>query len=562
MAERVILRTQGKGRQMYLINNEDDEIEQELRLKQPRHKRLEYVAGWNIHHLVKDARKSRPTLHTREGFYLKSSFSDSSSLFEYGSTRRSTTANSLKRSSITAVSSSTMSTKFRFYDALHFHPVHGANVVLSCDRQVATRKSDSFCNGLVFGHRPVKFGETIHLRFNKVRPDWRGCIRLGFTQYNPSRCKSTSLPSYAVPDLSRKCRFWALPIAEKYATKYNIFSFICKDDGTVSYMINNEGKGIFVTGLSTKISLWPLLDLYGKVEELAIVDDETAENGSKFLIDLEQNENDQERELRYGQKGKLDNVSGSLDSVVAFHHICGRNVRMDTRRTIAKRFDSFWNALTFTAKSLHTSDMTFIEIMKVERNYAGALGVGITNINPGTKSENLPDNAELLVASPGKYWRISRDIVTEQGDQLGFILEPDGRLVCSKNGSKHQVIFDKIPIRDTNWLIFDLYGSTTNVKLLGRIKSYDPSEGSCEYSFSVDHVQDDETELECLLCFKKDRTRDCTIQPCGHLALCHWCAITCMVKQQLRYIVCPVCGGPVKDAIRILRRKSIDDVKE
>ena len=27
--------------------------EQELRMKQPKHKRLEYVAGWNIHQLVK-----------------------------------------------------------------------------------------------------------------------------------------------------------------------------------------------------------------------------------------------------------------------------------------------------------------------------------------------------------------------------------------------------------------------------------------------------------------------------------------------------------------------------
>ena len=28
-------------------------LEQELRLKQPKHKRLEYVAGWDIHQLIK-----------------------------------------------------------------------------------------------------------------------------------------------------------------------------------------------------------------------------------------------------------------------------------------------------------------------------------------------------------------------------------------------------------------------------------------------------------------------------------------------------------------------------
>nr|NP_001071769.1 Neuralized-b protein [Ciona intestinalis]XP_026691144.1 neuralized-b protein isoform X1 [Ciona intestinalis]BAE06572.1 Ci-Neuralized-b [Ciona intestinalis] len=568
MAVDVMLQTEGKERHMHLIHHNDDVIEQELRLRQPKHKRLEYVAGWNIHQLVKDARKSRPKLHTRDGFHLKSSFSDVSSLFEHGSTyssmRGSTSTKSSKRSSITAVTSTTLSTKFRFYDMLRFHPVHGSNVVLSCDRQVASRKPDSFCNGLVFGHRPVKFGEAIHLRFNKVRPDWRGCIRLGFTPYNPARCNSASLPSYAVPDLSRRSRFWAIPIPEKYATKYNIFSFVCKDDGSVSFMINNEGKGIFATGLSTKISLWPMLDLYGKVEELAIVDDETAERGSELLLDSDCDDSDSETDGHFGRKTKRSSLSKSSENVVAFHDTCGRNVRMDSRRTVAKRFDSFWNALTFIAKPLRTSDMTFIEIAKVEANYAGALGVGLTNVNPATlKSEDLPDNADLLVVSPGKYWRISRDIETEQGDQLGFILEPDGRMVYSKNGSKHKVLFDKISTKEHNWLICDLYGSTTTVKLMGRIKSFDPKQEVTEkYNFSIDHVQDEETELECLMCFKKDRRRDCTIQPCGHIALCHWCAITCMVKQQLRFIVCPVCGGPVKDAIRILRRKSFAEPVE
>lgn len=37
-----------------------------------------------------------------------------------------------------------------------------------------------------------------------------------------------SLPSYAVPDLTRQSRFWGIPIAEKYATKFNIFSFTFK----------------------------------------------------------------------------------------------------------------------------------------------------------------------------------------------------------------------------------------------------------------------------------------------------------------------------------------------
>ncbi|XP_076814986.1 protein neuralized-like isoform X1 [Clavelina lepadiformis] len=546
------------------IDQQEDIIEKERRLHQPKHKRLEYVAGWNIHQLVKDAKKCRPTLHTRQGFYLKSSVSDIASVYSYRSSKSKSSTS--RRSCMTTVTSPTLSTTFRLYDILRFHPAHGSNVVLSNDRQVASRKTQSFCNGIVFGHRPVKFGETVHLRFNKVRTDWRGCVRLGFTPHNPTRCDPKSLPRYAVPDLRRRSRFWAVPIAEKYATKYNIFSFMCKEDGSVSYMINNEGKGTFLTGLETKISLWPMLDLYGKVEEIAIVDDEAAELGAAILGHVE-DEDEEEEDLGSGmspgKRGKLQSGGRARGDYVMFHETRGKNVKLDLRQTTAKRFDSFWNSLSFTRKPLRRFDMTFLEILKVESNYAGGLGVGATNMNPATmKSSELPDNAELLTVKPAQYWRISRDIETEEGDQLGFVLDGNGQITYSKNGNPQEMLFSDVPVKDPIWLIFDIYGSTTMIKLMGRITCHDPSDTTNVGRFAFDNIQEDETEKECLMCFKKDRSRDCTIQPCGHTTLCHWCAITCMVKQQLRFIVCPVCGGPVNDVVRILRRKYVNKSPE
>jgi len=71
------------------------------------------------------------------------------------------------------------------------------------------------------------------------------------------------------------------------------------------------------------------------------------------------------------------------------------------------------------------------------------------------------------------------------------------------------------------------------LKFAGKIRSLDLAEATDYERYAYDDV-DSEIEKECLMCFKKDRTRDCVIQPCGHTALCGWCAIICIVKQQLR----------------------------
>ena len=47
----------------------------------------------------------------------------------------------------------------------------------------------------------------------------------------------------------------------------------------------------------------------------------------------------------------------------------------------------------------------------------GGLGIGLTTVNPATlETDKLPDNSDLMTVAAGKYWRISRDIDTEEGE--------------------------------------------------------------------------------------------------------------------------------------------------
>ena len=131
-------------------------------------------------------------------------------------------------------------------------------------------------------------------------------------------------------------------------------------------MINNEGKGQLLIGLQTKAALWPLLDLYGKVEEVTVIDDEEAEKGAEIFLtgerDREDNANEQKK-----------TIAGTMGYAVTFHSTHGKNVKMDSRRMNAKRCDSFWNSLTFTEEPLKNFDITFMEVTKVESNYAGVV---------------------------------------------------------------------------------------------------------------------------------------------------------------------------------------------
>nr|XP_039252254.1 protein neuralized-like [Styela clava] len=582
----VITRSHQPSNRLRIIGNDDDVIEREKELRLPLHKRLEFVAGFDIHQLVRDARQHRHTLHTRDGFYLSTSPSELATLFQRSPTRgalRSSTRASIKSakrlmtSAKSSQNSTTSSSKQSANtntsssgsnqtlpsspdinsDLLRFDYIHGANVTLSCDRYTATRRHNSFCDGIVLGHRPIKVGERIHFRFNKVRRDWRGGFRLGFTTQNPSTLSTNTLPSYAVPDLSRKSRFWAVPVPDKYVAKNNLFSVLLQRDGRVLYFINNENKGTFLKGVNYKKRQWPVMDLYGRVIQITIVDDETAAQGNASFSTNDSDDED-------GGHGTTAEIQDARSC--GFHETCGRNIRMDARRCIAKRVDSFWNSLTFLSESLRPHDVIYVEIAKANTNYAGALGVGVTNVNPASINiHELPDNADLLTKNTSQYWNMSRDVETCEGDQLGFEMNTDGRITCSKNGECAISHLNADLSRKPLWLAFDVYGSTTTIRLMGIIRAYDPSipphEQERRYTLNIDDVIASDDDTECMMCFKKDRQRNCAIQPCGHVTLCSWCAITCMVKQSLRFIVCPICGGPVRDVIKILsnnnRRESL-----
>lgn len=97
---------------------------------------------------------------------------------------------------------------------------------------------------------------------------------------------------------------------------------------------------------------------------MTIVDDEIAARGNVSFIDNFNNDNE-------GHNGADENQNNLQNITYGFHATCGKNIRMDARRTLAKRVDSFWNSLTFTDEPFRPHDLVFIEIAKAVSHYAG-----------------------------------------------------------------------------------------------------------------------------------------------------------------------------------------------
>ncbi|EDV43324.1 uncharacterized protein Dana_GF18432, isoform A [Drosophila ananassae] len=153
---------------------------------------------------------------------------------------------------------------------LQFHSVHGDNIRISRDGTLA-RRFESFCRAITFSARPVRINERICVKFAEISNNWNGGIRFGFTSNDPATLEGT-LPKYACPDLTNRPGFWAKALHEQYCEKDNILYYYVNGAGDVIYGINNEEKGVILSGIDTRGLLWTVIDIYGNCTGIEFLD--------------------------------------------------------------------------------------------------------------------------------------------------------------------------------------------------------------------------------------------------------------------------------------------------
>ncbi|XP_034486067.1 protein neuralized isoform X2 [Drosophila innubila] len=153
---------------------------------------------------------------------------------------------------------------------LQFHQVHGDNIRISRDGTLA-RRFESFCRAITFSARPVRINERICVKFAEISNNWNGGIRFGFTSNDPATLEG-ALPKYACPDLTNRPGFWAKALHEQYCEKDNILYYYVNNAGDVIYGINNEEKGVILSGIDTRALLWTVIDIYGNCTGIEFLD--------------------------------------------------------------------------------------------------------------------------------------------------------------------------------------------------------------------------------------------------------------------------------------------------
>jgi hypothetical protein len=164
-----------------------------------------------------------------------------------------------------------------------------------------------------------------------------------------------------------------------------------------------------------------------------------------------------------------DTRSHGLLCPTSFHGNVSRNVRLDTTSTVACRADDeFSRAYVFAASGITAGARVVVKILATEDAFIGSLAFGLTNCHPAhIDVDSLPEDYERLV-DRSEYWVVAKDVaqVAQVGDELSFLVNPDGSVECSVNGAPPSILMH-VDLSRPLWPFWDLFGRTSKLGLMG-----------------------------------------------------------------------------------------------
>jgi protein neuralized len=267
---------------------------------------------------------------------------------------------------------------------------------------------------------------------------------------------------------------------------------------------------------------------------------------------------------------------------LCFHFCAGNHVQLSESSMVATRHEEeFAHGYTFTAAPIRVGERIVVQILGTESSYIGSLAFGLTNADPSCfDTRDLPEDADLLIDRP-EYWVVSKAVAgsPEIGDELSFLVRPDGSVEFSKNGQQPPTVFMHVDTSLRLWAFFDLFGNTSKIRILG--STADPltreqmpppapiQPGSQMPPPLIAVATSSTTETvsvgtgptgcsynsgggpgtECTVCC--ERPVDCVIYTCGHMCMCFTCAMQQWKGRGGGF--CPMCREHIRDVIRTYR---------
>nr|XP_027203468.1 protein neuralized-like [Dermatophagoides pteronyssinus] len=356
-----------------------------------------------------------------------------------------------------------------------FHSVHGENIRINGNGMIAERIG-SYCRGICFSNRPIRFNERICIRIVEMSDFWSGVLRFGFTTKDPTTLRN-SLPKYVCPNLTNCGHTFAKALPERYSHKNCILSFYLSTNGNIHYSINNVDKGIILENVKINGGpFWAVIDLYGNTQKIELIDPRYQPNNSRnknmyieperlytsvSMMDLPNEMSHEPLPQIYSNK--------FLEQSIQFHRTRGCNVRLSSNKCVAERNSNHYSqGYVFTNRPLAIGEKIVLQILRTDEMFTGSLTFGLTSCNPNFLNvADFPEDSHHLLDRP-EYWTVIKDVANSPmaGDEIAFTITESGEVIMTKNRQR-SITLMHVDISQNLWGFFDLYGSTLKVRLLG-----------------------------------------------------------------------------------------------
>ena len=159
--------------------------------------------------------------------------------------------------------------------------------------------------------------------------------------------------------------------------------------------------------------------------------------------------------------------ASGMHDILCFHCTHGSAVALSDDKSIASRTSDYGNAIVFSAQPIKVGQKVCVELTQ-STEWMGAIRIGVTSHDPAKMPPaTLPRYVSPDLTRKDGYWAKGLDeSYAKTGCQVTLSVTQTGQIVYYVNKHKCGVFLSRLPATAPLWLLFDLYGNTTAIKLV------------------------------------------------------------------------------------------------
>lgn len=152
---------------------------------------------------------------------------------------------------------------------------------------------------------------------------------------------------------------------------------------------------------------------------------------------------------------------------VQFHYVHGPNAQLSKNKCVARRTQSFCQALVFSNRVILPNERVYIKVLDVAKGWSGTIRFGFTSVDPATLAYRMPKHACPDMTNAGHTWaRALADDVVKRNSVIHFSYNKDGFIHYGINNQDCGIFYANVKTDQNLWFIVDIYGLTAAVELI------------------------------------------------------------------------------------------------